>query len=376
MNEYQILHGDSLALLKDIPDDSIDSIVTDPPYALSFLNKEWDKGLPNKLIWIECLRVLKPGGHAVIFGATRTHHRLWCDVEDAGFEVRDTLAWAHTQGFPKGSNIAKAIDKKLGLKGEYKGEYKVPTITGNAFDSSRPSLVINQTKPESDLAKKFEGWNTNLKPALEMILLVRKPLSEKTIADNMIKHNVGAINLDACRIGFEDNDGSWMNTPVSHKYYSPEIKMGNYTAARDTGSWSGKRTKNMDRKPATNPTISCRHELGRWPANFLHDGSDEVMEEMGPYSRYFFCSKANTKEKQYSDHPTQKPVKLMEWLCKLITKPDGIILDPFAGSGTTGVAAVSNGFTAILIEKEEQYVLDIKIRMAALSEAGGEEFFK
>jgi site-specific DNA-methyltransferase (adenine-specific) len=368
------LHGgDNREILREIPDCSIDSIVTDPPYALvsivkrfgksgcaavkvpeggsgayarasaGFMGKAWDTGETAFAVefWAECLRVLKPGGHVVAFSGTRTYHRMACAIEDAGFEIRDQLAWTYGTGFNKKGYILRDADG-------------VPT----------------------------GPWGGALKPAWEPICFGRKALTG-TVAANIADHGTGAINIDACRIESEKQTG-W----------------GGKAAGGNT--WN-----------ETNSGLSkggeARPSHGRWPANILHDGSEEVVRtfpivgdahppsnegsirsnqvfgadnrprefhagfhDSGSAARFFYTAKADADDRLGSKHPTVKPVDLMQWLCRLVTPKGGMILDPFAGTGTTGEAAFREGFNAILIEREDEYQADIRRRMA-LCMSGPEE---
>ncbi len=315
----RLLHGDCLQVLREIEDSSIDSVVTDPPYGLAFMGKKWDYDVPSVEIWTECLRVLKPGGHLLAFAGTRTQHRMAVRIEDAGFEIRDMLAWVYATGFPKSHN----------LKGDW------------------------------------EGWGTALKPALEPITMARKPLSG-TVAANVLWHGTGAINVDECRVKAEQGD-----EPLR------------WAHGRGLGFHGAE-----DRGPCEALTSP-----GRWPSNLIHDGSDEVVglfpanagasapvkgteasmasvgavtgkrdrvpgafhADTGSAARFFYTPKASTAERQGVTHPTVKPLDLMAYLCRLITPPNGTILDPFMGSGTTIKAAMSEGFKAIGIERDPDY---------------------
>jgi site-specific DNA-methyltransferase (adenine-specific) len=350
------LHGgDCRDILKAIPDASIDSVVTDPPYALvsiqkrfgktgsaavkvpeggsgayarasaGFMGKQWDTGETAfcDQFWSEVLRVLKPGGHVAAFSGTRTYHRMAVSIEDAGFEIRDQIGWAYGSGFPKSHNI------------------------GN-------------------------GFGTALKPAWEPICLARKPLTG-TVANNVLEHGTGALNIDGCRI----EGGERLHRDATAK-----------TTPSQFGAMGGSK--------AIGTT-----DLGRWPANLIHDGSDEVVAlfpetasgkpgvmrkgtndgacygaesrpagtqmtgigDSGSAARFFYTAKADASDRLGSKHPTVKPIDLMQWLCRLITPPGGVILDPFAGTGTTGEAAWREGMRAILIEREDEYQADIARRM-------------
>ena len=228
-----IIHGDCLEVLMTLEDNSIDSIVTDPPYELGFMGKSWDStGIAyNVELWKECLRVLKPGGHLLAFGGTRTYHRMACAIEDAGFEIRDCIQWLYGSGFPKSLDVSKAIDKKLGAERKTVGLKPYTndgSIRGNSYNKGgyeRVQLPI--TAPATPEAKQWEGWGTALKPANEPIVLARKPLSEKTIAENVMKWGTGGLNIEGCRIPTEDNlnGGRYSDNKgeITCNVYSPAI---------------------------------------------------------------------------------------------------------------------------------------------------------
>jgi DNA modification methylase len=357
LNERISLHcGDCLDVLANLAENSIDSCVTDPPYHLTnivkrfgsadakaaqgpafarisrgFMGKQWDGGdiafRPD--VWIQVLRVLKPGAHLLAFGGTRTYHRLACAIEDAGFEIRDCVSWLYGTGYPKNRSMR---------------------------DIGRPEL------------------GTALKPAVELIVLARKPLSEGTVAQNVLVHGTGALNIDGCRIPTNETIEATRNVALG------TAGSGIYGAANVPG-------------------IYVQKEGGRWPANVCHDGSPEVVaafpetgeasdrprnngnfkspakgyeyahttfghaDNGGSAARFFYCAKASTKERNGSKHPTVKPVALMRWLIRLVTPPKGIVLDLFAGTGTTGEAAFREGMNAILIERGAEYQDDIHRRM-------------
>jgi len=253
-----IIQGNNLDVLRSMSDNSVDSIVTDPPYGLSFMGKKWDYDVPSIELWSECLRVLKPGGHLLAFAGTRTQHRMAVRIEDAGFEIRDMIAWVYGSGFPKSLNISKKIDQLNGIQGEYKFNGGLVTrdnktdhitqINKTLIQRSEPNPMMYQSV--SDQARQYEGWGSALKPALEPITLARKPISEKSIAENVLKWNTGGINIDGCRVGTEDklNYGTGLKTNVGFKTSPQNNERPIYDGA------------------------------GRFPANFIHDGSDEVLE--------------------------------------------------------------------------------------------------
>lgn len=335
----QLINGDCLIEMKKLPENSVDSIVTDPPYGLSFMGKKWDYDVPSVEIWQECLRVLKPGGHLLSFAGTRTQHRMAVRIEDAGFEIRDMIAWVYGQGFPKSHN----------LDGDWK------------------------------------GWGTALKPSLEPITVARKPLIG-TVVENVQEYGTGALNIDGCRVGTESR-------PVMVR--TDTVVSANSMSGESTGATSNGEVTN----------------IGRWPANLIHDGSEEVTElfpqskgfsgggtkgagfrgeyvngekhenelpaqvynDSGSAARFFYCAKASKKDRneglpegEKSNHPTVKPTDLMRYLCKLVTRPGGIVLDPFMGSGSTGKAAKLEGLDFIGIELSEDYCKIAESRINAV----------
>lgn len=347
---HQIFTGINRDVLKTFPDNSIDSLVTDPPYAYKFMGKKWDYELPSVEDWQEILRVLKPGAHALVACGTRTQHRMAVNLEDAGFEIKDIIAWLYGSGMPKGLNIGKKVDG-------------------------------------------WEGWNTQLKPSMEMWTLCFKPFSEKSITDNVIKWGVGGINIDECR------------TPLSE--FGEDKRLGG------NGSWGTENAaKNVYEGGYAGVRVSSSPD-GRFPSNLIHDGSEEVVSSFpdakgqqgdltnhareiqspnGIYgkqpprydaikreetevsaARFFYAAKASKKEREAglepengeraNTHPTVKPISLMRYLCRLITPKGGTILDPYAGSGSTGCAAAVEGFNSILIEQDEQWKPKIEARI-------------
>lgn len=363
-----VVCGDSREVLRQLDSNSLDGCACDPPYALvsiskrfgagnaapakvgasgayarasaGFMGQQWDTGETafDPGFWAEVLRVLKPGAHIVAFGGTRTYHRLVCAIEDAGFEIRDQLAWIYGSGFPKSHNQRGTWD----------------------------------------------GWGSALKPAFEPIVLARKPL-DGTLAQNLRRWGVGALHIDACRVGIGDG-GARAGEPSAGRRYDHQ---GSTNFAATPGPRGG-------------------DARGRWPANVLHDGSDEVVvafptapgqqarvtgdeptangfsgavaysgmlarvpsasprsDQGGSASRFFYCAKASKAERMGSGHPTVKPIAVMRWLCRLIAPPGALILDPFAGSGTTGVAALAEGQRPFLIEREARFCADIDRRLRA-----------
>jgi DNA modification methylase len=396
---YTIHHGDCLDVLRAMDGDSVDAVVTDPPYGLSFMGKRWDYDVPSQEIWAECLRVLKPGGHLLAFAGTRTQHRMAVRIEDAGFEIRDMIAWVYGSGFPKSLDVSKAIDREAGAEREKvridASQVRNPKATGGGKDgavgATRPWIEAAMqagfhekegATPATDAARQWFGWGTALKPALEPITVARKPLVG-TVAENVLAHGTGGLNIDGCRVGMgEEYDPSKVQRQQSNRL-----------------TWEGGQTSGFkaDHEQATyNPA-------GRWPANLIHDGSVEVTglfpvvkagiagkrtgrskigaigvagygEQWGGYgdtgsaARFFYCAKASRSDRgEGNGHPTVKPTDLMRYLCRLVTPPGGLVLDPFAGSGSTGKAAVMEGFRFVGIEREAEYVEIARARIAAVA---------
>ena len=422
----KIYNEDCLIALSNMTDNSVDSVVTDPPYGLSFMGKKWDYDVPNVELWREVLRVLKPGGHILVACGTRTQHRMAVNIEDGGFEIRDIISWVYGSGFPKSLNIGKAVDKLQGNKREtYLAPIAYPDSdcwgTPNSNKGSKSTIwqkdgdeigkggKVKRTKGTSE----WEGWGTALKPAMELWTLARKPLSEKTIAENVLKWGTGGINIDGCRIETDE-------------------KLTGGTNSGSAGIWSSKKIQ----------PIKYEQPQGRFPANFIHDGSEEVIGlfpktksgfmkkgtprlmssnpnkntyghfdpdfvendtygDSGSAARFFYAAKASKSERDFgldkfteqdtrrygnrgagelpkqtpqqavvnrNNHPTVKPLSLMRYLCRLITPPNGICLDPFTGSGTTGIACKLEGFGFIGIEREEEYCKIAEARIEAWKE--------
>jgi site-specific DNA-methyltransferase (adenine-specific) len=381
MNTYKIHQGSNLDILPSLPDNSVDSIVTDPPYELGFMGKSWDStGIAyNVELWKQCLRVLKPGGHLVAFSGSRTYHRMAVAIEDAGFQIRDQMQWVYGSGFPKSHNIGKAIDKLEGNERVPTGNFtNQPSKSGHHGGNtargveSKERYVTEITKGNSA----WEGWGTALKPAHEPICVARKPL-EGTVAENVRKWGVGGLNINGCRVG--KNGGTCKIGP-------PNYKLGVSLAGSLDGSLNG------------GGCISIN--AGRWPANLMHDGSDEVLDLFPNKSaRFFYCPKASKsdrddgldgfEERREADrekddgvggdnprnrtnnprrniHPTVKPTELMRYLCRLVTPAGGIVLDPFNGSGSTGKAAILEKFNYIGMELDVEYIKISEARINAV----------
>jgi len=363
--------GDCLFWLAMMPDNSVDAVVTDPPYGLSFMGKKWDYDVPSEAIWRECLRVLKPGGHLLAFAGTRTQHRMAVRIEDAGFEIRDMIAWVYGSGFPKSLDVSKAIDKAAGVEREVIGVAGKSGSVRNSMAGDFAGGEYMATAPATDAARQWQGWGTALKPALEPITVARKPLIG-TVAENVLTHGTGALNVDGCRVGDEVRVAAFTSLAPCH---------GNALGA--AGTAEARRGTQGDPKTY----------VGRWPANLIHDGSDEVVElfpdsngskpgtryngpkfdgdvynasstaqkefgygDTGSASRFFYCAKASKRDRgDENKHPTVKPTDLMRYLCRLVTPPGGTVLDPFMGSGSTGKAAALEGFHFIGMERDADY---------------------
>lgn len=388
-------HGDCIDVMRSMPEASVDSIVTDPPYGLGFMGKEWDHGVPGVAFWTDALRVAKPGAHLLAFGGTRTFHRLAVAIEDAGWEIRDCLSWLYGQGFPKSLDVAKAIDKAAGAVREVVGSKSAGSSSlervRRVEQGYRAKLTeidpsqIPVTAPATEEAKRWCGWGTALKPAWEPVIVARKPL-DGTVAQNVQRHGTGAMNVDACRIRVD---------PAQPKAAFP---VGDY-GKRGTYGADGMRTADTDAS-------------GRWPANVVLDaeaavlldgqagvlqsgtpaglrgerdsvayGADKGGSEVtgfgdcGGASRFFYVAKADRAERgKLNEHPTVKPVDVMRWLVRLVTRQGGLVLDPFCGSGSTGIAALREFNRFIGIEREAKYVEIARRRIAAEAAQGKLEF--
>jgi len=349
-----LLHGDNMELLRDLPDNSVHSVVTDPPYGLSFMGKKWDYDVPTVELWAECLRVLKPGGHLLAFAGTRTQHRMAVRIEDAGFEIRDMIAWVYGSGFPKGHDVSKAIDRLAGAEREVIGQDTKArnTSSKSALPTLGGSTVYESwdiTAPATEAARQWQGWNSALKPALEPITVARKPLIG-TIAENVLQHGTGAINVDGCRVAHND------------PFYLCK-RTGNLENGMNKGNAYGVYNAANNNKSSADPA-------GRWPANLIHDGSLDVVKELKSAARFFYTAKAGGRDRNANldpdnpnGHPTVKPLLLMQYLVRLVTVEGGIVLDPFMGSGTTGLACRREGREFIGMEREAAYFQIAKNRI-------------
>jgi site-specific DNA-methyltransferase (adenine-specific) len=433
-----IYNGDCLEVMDTIDKCSVDSIVTDPPYHLTsivqrfgkegsapaqfgtdgafaraskgFMGKEWDGGdiAFQANTWRKCYELLKPGGHLIAFSGSRTYHRMAVAIEDAGFEIRDQCIWLYGSGFPKSHNIGREIDKKQGNDREVVGEVRAGKNAlgqDSGWNKHNNRTQIEITKGNSE----WEGWGTALKPAHEPMVLARKPLSEKSVADNVMKHGTGAINIDGCRIEGQSED-------TERKKVVRKARSTDGVWTDDNSGMKSEGSEYADADPR-----------GRWPSNIMHDGSEQVQDifpktsstevsrerthkgiwsagelaeseqlmpaygDQGNASRYFYCAKTSKEERNFglhgfknqvaggmsdrSDgslgsitmnknvHPTVKPVELMRYLVRLVTPKGGLVLDPFMGSGSTGMGAREEDFRFVGIEKEEEYYEIAKARI-------------
>lgn len=351
-----LIEGDARIVLQKYPANSFDSIVTDPPYELGFMGKKWDgTGVAyDSLLWMECLRVLKPGGYLLAFSSARTYHRMACAIEDAGFEIRDQIMWIYGSGMAKGMDISKAIDKKAGAERKVIGKSSrhgggINHVYGVGMGDGN---VPDVTAPATDLAKRWEGWNTTLKPAHEPICMARKPL-EGTVIENLIKYECGGININDCKVPSVDEERWPADLILGHSPDCIEDQcaedcpirlMNNQTGIKRAGGYPP--SGNVRSKISTFGEPSQRGE--RKFSNTEGYASRFFLQiTPGPF---FYCGKASTKERSGSKHPTIKPLKLMRYLTKLVTPKGGLVLDPFIGSGTTALACLAEDFHFVGID--------------------------
>jgi site-specific DNA-methyltransferase (adenine-specific) len=340
MNRYELHHGDNRAVLKTMADNSVDSIVCDPPYELGFMGKRWDaSGIAyDTTLWTECLRVLKPGGHLVAFGGTRTYHRMTVAIEDAGFEIRDSILWLYATGFPKSHN----------LDGDWK------------------------------------GYGTAIKPAHEPAVLARKPLTG-TVADNVLTWGVGALNIDGCRVATDDNLSGGMYSSGNHKWANPSHQWGHKRQpgqfVQPSGRWPANvildehAAEALDEQSGLVKGSGKATKLSRTRKGWMHTNAEFTAVEAnapdnygdsGGASRFFYIAKASRAEREAGldapageracTHPTVKPIALMRHLVRLVTPKGGTVLDPFMGSGSTGCAAMLEGMRFVGIDITAEYV--------------------
>lgn len=366
--------GDCREALASMPDASVDSIVTDPPYELGFMGKTWDSsGIAyDAAMWAECLRVLKPGGHLLAFGGTRTYHRMTVAIEDAGFEIRDSIHWIYGSGFPKSLDVSKAIDKAAGATREVIGRGTSGIAKGSDdrnFEHGKRARTYDAatefdiTAPATPEAAAWSGWGTALKPAHEPIVVARKPLVG-TVAANVLAHGTGGLNIDGCRVGDgEDRTGggvqgampqpmSWGGEPTGRERPTggrwPANVVLDEAAAAELDAQSGTLHSQNPATRASRSKVVC--------TTGFSTGKSAEYGDTGGASRFFYCAKAGTKERPVgpdgTKHATVKPLALMRWLVRLVTPPGGTVLDPFAGSGTTLEAAILEGFDSVGIERD------------------------
>ena len=362
MSKIKLINSDCIEAMKAMEDNSIDSIVTDPPYELGFMGKSWDSsGVAfNVAVWQEALRVLKPGGHLIAFSGSRTYHRMAVAIEDAGFEIRDQIMWVYGSGFPKSMNISKAVDGQI-LTGKSNsgsirftnenrpGEGRIGValpVNGIVSDEMAEARVTNNN-PATEQGQQWQGWGTALKPAHEPMVLARKPVVG-TVANNVLTYGVGGLNIDASRVGNE----------ILPKQTAGQSQIGTF-----------------ERENMVTP-----ERTGRWPANFIHDGLETE------WSKFFYCAKTSKRDrnegldgfevkqtlggggltdagsaygsikaKAQNHHPTVKPTSLMQYLVRLVTPQGGTVLDPFMGSGSTGKACAYEGFDFVGIDQSTEY---------------------
>jgi DNA modification methylase len=420
----KLILGDSVDKLKELDDNSIDSIVTDPPYGLSFMGKKWDYDVPSQEIFEECLRVLKPGGHLLSFAGSRTYHRMAVRVEDAGFEIRDQIMWIYGSGFPKSLNIGKAMDKVQGNEREVVGKKggKIDFSKTKKGDTSfYETAWDNKDYVELEITKgnsPYEGWGTALKPAHEPIVMARKPLSEKTVVNNVLEWGTGGINIDASRVGTDDTRSKASMTALGqnsgwNKHSNKEVIAGSESGRFPANIiFDEEAGKILDEQSGISKSTGGRsgNKEGVGQNGIYGQYSGEVRDEnpglgdTGGASRFFYCPKTSKRDRnegldEFEDkyyaagnqakaelkrgnvefnsnkgkgrderhnhnqvgvsknnHPTVKPTDLMLYLIRLITPKGGTTLDPFMGSGSTGKAATRGGFDFVGIEREKEYM--------------------
>ena len=413
-----IHNGDCIETMKAMPPESVGAIVCDPPYGLSnttpaqvadtitkwaggdrghvptgrgFMGKSWDAFVPPPAVWDECMRVLKPGGHMVVFAGSRTQDLMGLSIRLAGFEMRDSLAWLYGSGFPKSHDIGKAIDKLAGAEREVVGEYASPEgTTGWKGQTSRAVYGVSAhvdgeprpiTAPATPEAEAWDGWGTALKPAFEPIVLARKPLAEKTVARNVLAHGTGAINIDGCRIAGEvpsvpQPDFKRVNGAVTHlDAHARNGQMSSAPSGRwpanvlldhHAAAWIDEQSGHQKDGFHVGRNRNAEDDMGGYSGAWKKDSRDVGYGGQGGASRFFYSAKAPKSERPNVDgvqHPTVKPLAIMRWLIRLVTPPGGTVLDPFAGSGTTIEAALIEGFEPIGIEMEPDYLPLIQHRI-------------
>jgi site-specific DNA-methyltransferase (adenine-specific) len=395
-----LLHGDCVEVMAGMDAESVDAIVTDPPYNLGFMGKEWDSRHQHEPWSREAYRVAKPGAHLLAFGGTRTYHRLTSAIEDAGWEIRDCLVWAYASGFPKSLDVSKAIDKAAGvterpITGEKLGADRLrnQTVDGERDGDGRWGDEVGRDPftrgAVTDAAKRWQGWGTALKPAWEPIVMARKPLIG-TVAANVAAHGPGALNIDGTRIpggvnGWESPRGGIWSTDSAAKSdlvqhdgrWPPNLLLtdplfdGGVDGVVGGGTVKAGVAVNRNRPAERSTYEATGYEIRLGPSDDMGYG------DTGTYSRFFLVPKSSRSDrepkvypdghdrtKRFSTHPTQKPTELMRHLVRLVTPPGGVILDCFLGSGTTAIAANMEGFRCIGIEREAEYLEISRARLA------------
>jgi site-specific DNA-methyltransferase (adenine-specific) len=412
IGDATIYQGNNLEILPTLADNSVDSIVCDPPYELGFMGKSWDSsGIAYSVeLWRECLRVLKPGGHLLAFGGTRTWHRLAVAIEDAGFEIRDNIAWLYGSGFPKSHNISKAIDKIAGAErtviGRNPNSRENATKDNTLYESGTVGKTDFITEATTDEAKAWDGWGTALKPAHEPIVVARKAI-EGTVANNVLTYGTGALNIDGTRVGTEtitintfDNGAKPFGDAMGEPYTSKESQ-GRWPANIILDEYTAEL---LDEQSGISKSLSHnRPHDTKWGFGVGNDNSKEYdyetgrtgYSDVGGASRFFYVAKANKRDRNEgldelpeqiltgrdegqderqvpfktrsnvvkNIHPTVKPTALMQYLIRLVTPVGGVVLDPFTGSGSTGKAAILEGKRFIGIELTAEYLPIIQGRL-------------
>lgn len=403
---YTLHLGDCREVLKTLPANSIDAVVTDPPYGLSFMGKGWDHGVPGVDFWTEVYRVMKPGAHLIAYGGTRTIHRLTVGIEDAGFEIRDSIYWLYGSGFPKSHNVSKAIDAHLGAEREIVGSYAEATNIGKKADGKKgyapgtdyPDVdtTVYITAPATPEAEQWDGWGTALKPAVEPAVLARKPLAG-TVAQNVLQYGTGGINIDGCRIETDDKWDVRPHRSDENLCYGKGLGVG--LPQNPGGRWPANilldevSAEMMDEQSGeSNSGIRRSDDSHSVSGSTFHIQRDGIIprghNDSGGASRFFYIAKASSTEREIglqgmemhpggslsggndtrngkdrpqlspraNHHPTVKPLQLMQYMIRLITPPGGTVLDPFMGSGSTGASCMLEGVQFVGIDITPEYI--------------------